>query len=119
MTLPPATPPLEPENDQEQRKPELTSRERKKLRGLGHHLEAAVYIGREGLTQPVIAAAEESLLAHELIKVKLGQNCPLSRQEAAERLAAETGALLVQVIGRMVLLYQANPKLARERRLAL
>jgi RNA-binding protein len=57
-----------------------------------------------------------ALKTHELIKIKLGQNCPLERNEAARELALLTEATLVQVIGRMVLLYRPNPDLPIEKR---
>lgn len=97
----------------------LTGKQRKKLRGLGHHLEPVVYVGRSGLTSTVIESAVASLKAHELIKVKLGQNCPLGKQEAAEMIAGQTGSALVQLIGKMVLLYQPNPDRPKDQRVVL
>ena len=41
------------------------------LRGLGHHLQPVVMIGKEELTARVVAATDEALRAHELIKLKL------------------------------------------------
>lgn len=96
---------------------QLTGGQKRALRGMGHHLEPSVYVGREGITPALIKSAEAALKAHELIKVKLGQNCPLQRNEAGEELARTTGASLVQVIGRMVLLHRANPDLPAEKRI--
>jgi RNA-binding protein len=42
----------------------------------------------------------------ELIKVRVSENAPESRHEAAEALAAATFAELVQVLGRTALLYR-------------
>lgn len=97
--------------------PLLSSGQKKALRGMGHHLEPTVYVGREGLSPALINSAEAALKAHELIKIKLGQNCPLGRNEAAEELARTTGSSLVQVIGRMILLHRANPDLPAEKRI--
>ncbi len=96
----------------------LTSRQRRFLRSLGHHLAPAAYIGREGITPPVIRSVSTSLDAHELIKVKIGQNCPGEKKDTAGSLASETGSEIVQLIGRMILLYRANPKLKAEKRIA-
>ncbi len=95
---------------------ELSSRERKKLRGLAHHLDPAVYVGKEGLSDALIASLMASLTAHELVKVKLGQNCPLGKKMAAELLSQKTNSALVQLIGKMVILYKENKKLDREKR---
>jgi len=99
--------------------PVLTGKQKKFLRGLGHHLEQSVIVGREGLTDNLIQSCSEGLQAHELLKVKLGQNCPLPKKEAAEQLAARTGSLLIQLIGKAVLLYRPNRDLPAERRIDL
>ncbi len=97
----------------------LTSKQIRFLRGLGHHLAPAVMVGREGVTDPVIASVNASLRAHELIKVKVQQNCPLARQEVADLLADRAPAVQVQVLGRTILLYRANPDLAADKAIAL
>lgn len=89
----------------------LTGRQKKFLRGLGHHLVHSVIVGREGLSESLIRSCADSIQAHELIKVKLGQNCPLQKRDAAQQLALLTGAQLIQLIGRTVLLFRQNPEL--------
>jgi len=97
----------------------LGKKERKRLRALGHRLRAVLWIGREGLSEPVLASAAEALAAHELIKVKLGRNCPLDKDEAAGLLARRCQAHLVQRTGRTILLYRPNPDLPPDRRISL
>ncbi len=79
------------------------------LRGLGHHLDVVVQIGKDGLTDAILAATGEALRTHELVKVKVGSECPVDRKEAGPELATKTGATLVQVLGRTVLLYKRHP----------
>jgi len=82
------------------------------LRGLGHHLKPVVQLGKEGLTDAVVAATAEALRAHELIKVKFGTEWPTEREErfqAAAELATRTASTLVQVLGRTLLLYKRHP----------
>ncbi len=99
--------------------PPLTGRQKKQLRALGHHLHPVVYVGKEGITQTVVAAIDDAITAHELIKVKLGQNCPLAKKEAAGELARQAGAVMVQLIGKTVLLYLPNPDLPAEKQIRL
>jgi RNA-binding protein len=96
---------------------ELTSGQKKILRGMGHHLEPVVFVGKEGLSPALLKSLAAALNAHELIKLKLGQNCPISRDRAGEELVTETGAALVQIIGRMILLYRPNPDLPTDKRI--
>lgn len=87
----------------------LTGKQRRKLRALGHHLSPVVQVGAQGVTDAVVAAAEQALYDHELIKVKIAEG-PEDRQEAATRLALETGAELAQLLGRTALLFKKRPK---------
>jgi len=84
----------------------LTGKQVRFLRGLGHHLQPVVMIGREEISEPLVASAEEALTVHELIKVKVQEGCPLDRREAAAILADRTGAEVVQILGRTILLYR-------------
>lgn len=79
------------------------------LRGLGHHLDPVVQIGKDGITDALIAATNEALRAHELIKVKVGTESPVDRKDAGPELASKTGATLAQVLGRTLLLYKRHP----------
>jgi RNA-binding protein len=79
------------------------------LRGLGHHLDPVVQIGKDGITDGLVAALVAALRAHELVKVKVGTECPVDRKEAAPELATRTGATLAQILGRTLLLYKRHP----------
>ena len=43
----------------------------------------------------------------------------MERSAAGRELGRQTGAVVVQIIGRMTLLYRANPDLPPDRRIAL
>jgi RNA-binding protein len=88
----------------------LTGKQRRALRALGHHLEAVVYVGHAGLTAGVVAAVEQALWDHELVKVKVGSEVQGQRKSVAQALAEATGAELAQVLGRTMLLYKPNPE---------
>ena len=103
------------------KKPQITlnGKQRKHLRSLGHHVDPTVYVGKEGISENVAQSVLDALRTRELIKVKLGRNCEVPKKEAAELLAETSGAALVQLIGKMVLLYMPNKKLDREQRIVL
>ena len=85
---------------------ELSGKQRRHLRALGQRLTATLHVGHEGVSAALVAQAEAQLEAHELIKVRVGDNAPDDRHETAEALASRTGAHLAQVIGRTALLYR-------------
>ena len=88
----------------------LDGKQRRKLRALGHHLTVVVQVGQEGVTAGVIAAVEQALWDHELVKVKLAEGDREARKVAVEELARATGADVAQVLGRTALLYRPNPE---------
>ena len=90
--------------------PELTGKQRRHLRALGHHLDALLQIGHEGITDAVVAQANAQLRKHELVKVKVLESSPQDRHETAEALSERTGAELAQVLGRTFLLYKPDPQ---------
>jgi RNA-binding protein len=88
---------------------ELTGKQRRKLRALGHHLTAVVQVGQAGVTDAVVKAANQALEDHELIKVKILEG-PADRHQASEQLAEQTGSHLAQLLGRTALLYKQRKK---------
>jgi len=70
-------------------------------------------IGHEGVTDAVVAQANDQLRRHELIKVRVLESSPLDRREAADELSARSGAALAQVLGRTFLLYKRDPEKPR------
>jgi RNA-binding protein len=83
---------------------------RKALRAAGHHLSPVVQVGKEGVSEAVLAQLDAQLAAHELVKVKIGTESPEDRFEAAERLGEAAGAQVAQILGRTVLVYRKHPE---------
>ncbi len=88
--------------------PVLTGRQRKSLRGLAHRLQPVVLVGREGVTDAVIAAVDAALLTHELVKIRLHD--PEDKRADADALAAGTGAALCGLVGHTAILYRPHPE---------
>ncbi len=86
---------------------------RRRLRGLVHGLAPIVHIGKEGVTPALVRQLTQALSDHELVKTKIGSECPEDRFEVAERLAAEPGVRVVQILGRTVAVYKRHPQKPR------
>ncbi len=92
----------------------LTPKQRQFLKGLAHPLSPVVRVGKGGVTPAVITETARSLEAHELIKVRIETDDSETRQELAEKLAAETGSSIAGVIGKLAILYREraeNPRI--------
>jgi RNA-binding protein len=87
---------------------QLTGKQIRYLRGLGHHLKPVVMIGKGEISERLVASVEEALSAHELIKVKLQEGCDLDRGEAARTLAEQTGSEIAQILGKTFLLFRPS-----------
>lgn len=88
----------------------MTPAERKARRARAHALHPILQLGEKGLTDAVLAEIERALAHHELIKVRAA---PLNRDEREVALAAiceRTGALAVQHIGKMLIVYRQKPQ---------
>jgi RNA-binding protein len=93
--------------------PELSERQRRHLRRLGHPLKAVVRLGNAGLTEAVARETARALADHELIKVKAPGGDRELRDELFAALAARTGSVLVHRIGNVAVLYRPHPELPR------
>jgi RNA-binding protein len=87
----------------------LTGRQRRHLRALGHALRPVALLGKDGISDAFVAAVDQALGDHELVKVKLLETAALDRHEAAVALAARTSSEVAQVLGNTVLLYRPDP----------
>ena len=84
----------------------ITGKQRSELKKLAQELKPAVMIGKDELTPAVMAAADDYLRAHELLKLKIQEGAMLDPKETANVMAKELGAEFVQAIGRTFVLYR-------------
>ena len=96
---------------------DLTGKQKRHLRGLGHSLAPATIIGKAGLSDQVVQQLSDHLDRAELIKIKLpaGPQRKSVAAEAAERL----GAICIGIVGRTALLFRVNEQLDSQRRVQL
>lgn len=86
----------------------MTSKQRAYLKGLAMTLEPVFQIGKSGLTPEVTEAVREAFNTKELIKLAVLKNCMEDPRGMAEMLAERTGAQVVQIIGRKIVLYKES-----------
>ena len=86
----------------------LTQEQKKQYKSIGHHLKPVLIVADNGLTEGVLAEFERALNDHELIKIKVNILDREARLAAIAELCKAGKAELVQVIGKMALLYRKN-----------
>lgn len=89
----------------------LNAKQRQFLKAEAHSLNPVVLLGNEGLSQNVIKEIDNSIEHHELIKVKL--NAGEGRKEQAQQAADAVGAQLVNVVGRIAILFRQRKQDSR------
>lgn len=90
------------------RRPQPTRTRIKELRGLAHNLEASILIGRDGLSEGLVASAREALERHGLVKAKLTPRARLDKQDSAVELAWAAGGQLVQRVGKTAVIFRPD-----------
>ena len=70
----------------------LTSKERAELRAQANTLETTLMVGKGGVTEGVIAEAENLLTARELVKGKVLEGALMSPREVCDEICEATGA---------------------------
>lgn len=95
--------------------PSLTSAQKARLRSLGQTLEAALKLGRGGVTPAVLAEFEKALGAHELVKVRFLGADREERAAWSEALAAQGRCACVGSVGHTALFFRPQPDAARRK----
>lgn len=93
----------------------LTSKERAELRSKANTLETTLMVGKSGVTDAVIAEAENLLTARELVKGKVLEGALMTPREVSDEICAATGADGVAVIGTKFVIYRFSEKCQEER----
>ena len=93
----------------------LNGKQKRYLRSLAVNEKAIFQIGKDGLNSNLYTSVKEALKARELVKLSVLKSCETDMREIVIDLCANTGAELVQVIGRSVVLY----KRSKERKIIL
>ena len=86
----------------------LSSSERKYLRGQAHHLEPVVLICKNGIKDCTIESINKVLQTRELIKIKF-REFKDEKLSLSEKIAELTNSQVVGVIGHTVIIFRQNP----------
>ena len=84
----------------------MTSKQRAYLNGLAMTMDPILQIGKSSLTPELTQSVSEALEARELIKIHVLKNCADDGKELAAILSERTHSQVVQVIGKMIVLYK-------------
>ncbi|HUF12595.1 MAG TPA: ribosome assembly RNA-binding protein YhbY [Longimicrobiales bacterium] len=88
----------------------LNPRQRAHLKSLAHPLRPIAQVGKGGVDEDVARSLADAFQNRELLKVKVLESAPTSAKETAEQLGVRvSGAKVVQVIGRTIVLYRQHP----------
>ena len=93
----------------------LTSKERAELRSQATALDTTLMVGKGGVTDAVIAEADNQLTARELVKGKVLEGAMMTPREVCDELCEATGAEGVAVIGTKFVIYRFSERLQEQR----
>lgn len=96
----------------------LTSKQRAQLRAQANTIDTTLMVGKSGVTEQVIAEAENLLESAEIVKGKVLETAFASPREVSDAICEATGADGVQVVGTKFVIYRKSKKLEQQRQAA-
>ena len=93
----------------------LTSKQRSEFRAQANALETTLMVGKEGVTEAVIAEADRLLTARELVKGKVLETALMSAREVSDEICAATGADGISCVGYKFVIWRFSEKCQAER----
>ena len=93
----------------------LTSKQRAEYRAQANTLETTLMVGKDGVTEAVVAEADKLLTARELVKGKVLENALMSAREVSDAICEATGADGISCVGSKFVIYRFSEKCQAER----
>ena len=84
----------------------LTPNQKRQLKGLASTLDTKYQVGKNEISNTVVAMLDKALTARELIKIDVMKAVTSPIMELALDLSSRLNAELVQVVGRVIVLYR-------------
>ena len=86
----------------------LTSNEKRQLKALASTLDTKYQVGKNEISDTVVAMLDKALTARELIKIDVMKGCTLPIMEVAIDISNKLNAELAHVMGRVIILFRRN-----------
>lgn len=88
--------------------PQLTNAKIRELKARAQLMKPTLKIGHDGLSTQFIAALDDALKHHDLVKVKFSDHKE-EKKQLAPQLAEKTGSELIMRVGNVAVLYRVKP----------
>ena len=88
----------------------ITTKQRSYLRGLAMNLDPLMQVGKDAIKEESLKQIEEMLLARELVKIRVLNNCSEATKTIANKVANKIGCDIVQIIGRIFVIYKRSTR---------
>ena len=93
----------------------LTSKERAELRSRANAIDTTLMVGKDGVTENVVAEADKLLTARELVKGKVLESALMSAREVSDAICEATGAEGISCVGSKFVIWRFSEKCQEER----
>ena len=93
----------------------LTSKERAEFRAQANAIDTTLMVGKDGVTENIVAEAERLLTARELVKGKVLETALMSAREVSDEICAATGAEGISCVGSKFVIWRFSEKCQEER----
>ena len=95
----------------------ITSKTKSHLKSLAHHLKPLTYVGKTGVTERLIVQISQTLLDHELVRVKFN-DFKDKRKELCIEIETNTESSFIGLTGNTAIFYKPHP-LPEKRKIVL
>ncbi len=86
----------------------LTANEKRQLKAIASTLDTKYQVGKNEISDNLVAMLDKALTARELIKIDVMKSVEVPIMELALDLSSRLNAEIVQVVGRVIVLYRIN-----------
>ena len=93
----------------------LTSKQRAEYRAQANSIDTTLMVGKDGVTEAVIAEADKLLTARELVKGKVLESALMSAREVSDAICEGTGADGISCVGNKFGIWRFSEKCQEER----
>lgn len=88
----------------------LTSKQRAEYRAQANSIETTLMVGKDGVTEAVVAETDRLLTARELVKGKVLESALMSAREVSDAICEATGADGIACVGSKFVIWRYSEK---------